>query len=675
MFIFCPHCGERCDDGERFCHACGAPLPFSEDSENSENPEISVNSENAQNGGETSNTQYAENAPQTDGAPRENLGNTYRGVGEMPGAFYAESGNYDFKPKKRVKRAVLISVSAVLALAITVCAVFFPYVSNFLKKTFMSNEKYFQSVLSAGINSSAADFSKSYAEYIDAAWDKDAKTPTGYDVSLSLEAGDFLMNFLGGAAGVDLSWLKSFSGEVSVGMPGDDGVFGEGVKLLLNNTELITIAAVIDPRLSKMYFAFPELSEKYISLDSPAAEYFADIPTDFGGLSGELLNEKPDFLPSGEELRGMLIRYSGAALAAIDDVDKGAEALSVGDMSKNCTVLTANIDSADVRKMLENIVSEMKNDDTLRDVVNGAMEYISEISGQTVEEDYDGLCSKLEKELAESEPDGGDVLTLKVWVDAMGNIVGTEAEVADGAKIAFYEIKKGNSFSLEAVLDATGKRSDKLTLEGSGKNTGNDLSMECSLKLGSREILKADIENLPLDSRDDGVGAKIVITPGKYVNELISSTLNLIGSMSDSDLSVFSESFDMSLTLEKTQKDTFDLSLVVGGEENPIAALRCGVSVKYDDGVAAKVPSDEDIIEYDSDEAKEWANSLDDGMLGEKLKKAGVPEEYVGTADGLMSSILGSLKSFVDGEDTGYGDYDGYDGYDDYDWYDDDYDY
>lgn len=593
--MFCVNCGKELKDGAKFCSGCGAKQEIVDAA-----PEIK----------EEPAPIVEEPAPVAEeSAP----------VVEEPAPVAEEPAPVAEEPKKKkgMGKKILISVAAVVAVLGVSVAAAFPYVKNFVTKTFLPAEKYYQNIESSVIK----DADKDIANAVDSlkAWSEkteenlnavmnggkieNASVLDGKKVStdLTLTLGSSVMSLLSDMATVDLSAFNEVTLSMDVAQKKELSQIN--LEFLLGEDKVISADAFMDQN-GDMYVSLPALSDTAIMFNLYEIAGVGSLEEVYNTPemreAYDAIFTLIDALPSGEETVELAERYSDVVLSNIDDADKSSVTLSAGDIEKKVTAIEVTIDEKALEDIAVSLVDEMKDDDVIWDFLEklvaldsgaNADEYIREMKDMFDDFDEDELDGAFE---------GFGEVKLTVFVDAKGNILGREAEYMD-YKLSFVTLEKGDKVAAEITADIEGM---SFEINGDGTLKKDIYNGVFTLHAMGQDIVEVEVKDFSI--KDSNLNGKFTIKPSKTVSSMLSAYEGELGIDLESmgiDLS------DIAIVIEtkcSEEKTNFSLELISKSE----TVIALGVNSSLSEVKSIKLP--ENFTEVSSEEdIQNWASSID----------------------------------------------------------------
>ena len=269
---------------------------------------------------------------------------------------------------KKGGKVIGIAIACVAALVLIIGGIAFmarDKVSNAFHKTFDKPKDYYSYVekknLTALTNGTGAE---AVTKMIDQIKKESTSVTETVKIKLGTRGRDFTA--LAQSAGVDLSWLDS------VGVTYSGSIKDTQIKFafapILNDVTIANVIALLDAKEGMAYTCIPELSEKYIGVsfgDDYDYEEFAEQMEKVYGMFEQIAAA----CPSNEEVEKLILKYYQIAMEQVEEMQKDKAKLEAGDVTQDCTLLTMELKSKDVQKILGAIVKELRKDKEVKDML------------------------------------------------------------------------------------------------------------------------------------------------------------------------------------------------------------------------------------------------------------------------------------------------------------------
>ncbi len=396
--MFCPKCGSQCADGEAFCGVCGNPLNAQQSAPEQPQQAAPQYSAPQQAPQYTAPAQGYQQGYAQQGYQQPAQGYQQQGYQQQPyqqpyGGFYAAPQQAPAPKKKTGKKVAITLVSIVLALGLIVGAAFL-FFPNQVKKIFYSDEKMFKTVEKAEVDDLVSDIVKLYSKAAD---NKTGEEKLAGVLSVKLSIDEDTLKSLADGAGADFSWLSDIGLEAKV--DSKENVNAGNAEISIGGRKIVTLEYKTDAEAGKVFVRIPELSDKYIMLDSEDAKDMLpsglDIGkvldrADLGGMGldlGDIMDS--DAAPivnavldnvSDDEIESLLTKYVGKFIDEIETVDAGKETLTAEGISEEFTKYEVSLSRNDVLKIVRKLAGELKDDGDFKDIVESVAPAVAEAS-------------------------------------------------------------------------------------------------------------------------------------------------------------------------------------------------------------------------------------------------------------------------------------------------------
>ena len=515
-----------------------------------------------------SNQQAANNGYAFDpytGAPTGNAPQTY-----AP-AFGGEEPPKTKKKGSKVLIAVIIAVAVLAVLAIVA----------FATGIFSSPAKQMQKLEKQSVSDLLG---------VSDEWTKMNLAEDGLGFTMTVEVGQYLKDLL--SSSVDISWLNNMQISMSSKTEGNDSQ--SKIRLVLNDSEIATLDALIDLDKLQGLFGLGGLSDKLLKYD--LTKYKDEVVPLLSGKT-KTPNE-------------LIEKYYGMIVESYENVEKSSGEFTANGVVENCKTLTATLtdrqvyelakkllttalDDVDVKAFLEQIYPTVNSEYEMyesfaefysdyRDEINFALDEIKKAEDQIKDDPYVTVTDYV----SDGEITGRRLKFLSTDAEFDEIIIGTAHD--------------GDKFGSEITIDG------ETFVKADGTRNGSVLNG--TVRLFDRDRVAANFKLVNFD-RDTKQGEMIVTLPTDYLNEITgnSSVVMLLSAAS------------LKINIGETSA-TVDVTM----GENSLAKL-----------TVEKTPVEKADIDKSAPTlgADEWTNTLDITAFFEKLKAAGVPEQF-------LSSIL-----------------------------------
>ena len=617
--MFCQNCGNKIDEGLRFCGKCGAPV------------NIDVYSSTP---GTANEVPVSEN-PQTTEQPASNNGFSVT-VPEGERVTYDNSFlNMPQEPPRKKKGKPIKILAVVLAVLIVIgsCGFLFRgYISSLWYWT-KSNDEKLQYAFYKQASATTGSIADVYSGIIDAASDEYSVEGT-----VSVEVAQSLLGLTGGNVPNSLS--MNYSADYTPGM------YAMSISCDVGDDSVLTIEYWVDIENATATFRIPELSKQAIQVDISDFEELYQVGEDAVQAYDELMNSDLvyGFLPDEKLIENLVPKLVKVAFMEISEVSDEKCKFTAGGVSEDLTLLTADITEDTVIKMIIAMLEELKNNSDVKEYVLGladALNEFSDITGKTFvsEELYASYTNAIDEIIAEGkETKGSDyvVAQLRTYIDFNFNIKALELEIPDEKILFSYgEMSKGNNRGTELKLvygDST-----VFSIVGSGTEKSNKFTGSITIygaiddyELSELLVIKCDKYNVKT-AKDGIYSGEIEIFIGDDLVSLVTG---------DSGYGSFGKPSLLFKFADKKNSIDRSIAFKFGGME--LVTLRT-TSTESD---KANVTLPENV----TSDLEEWAKGLSLDYFTDLLEKWGIP------LDGLGSSAPSYDDDYDNYYDDLYGD-------------------
>ena len=392
--MICGKCGNNCKDGEVFCGNCGAkleqvsPAPEQQQYQAPAQPQYQAPAQ----------PQYQAPAqPQYQAPAQPQYQQPYQQPYQAPnGGFYAAAPAAPAEKKKKSgKKAALITISIVLALALIAGAIIF------VPKLFKSGGDKFKDIERTELSQASDGITSLYNEILP------ENGGSSLTTTLKISIDDSILGLLSQAG--DFSWLSDIGIETSRAT-GDESAAGD-VILSIGGKKVLTADVKLDKTAGLIYVQIPELSDKYISFDSSILENIPSIGgsgygfgfnsykggasyrniLDLDGLNvdQEALQTIMTAFPDSETLTSLIEKYGQIVIDSIGETTKEEKTLELNGLSQSCTSYYVNFDENQMRDTVKAVLEEVKNDKDIKDIVTKLAQAEAARYGGMDDWDYD----------------------------------------------------------------------------------------------------------------------------------------------------------------------------------------------------------------------------------------------------------------------------------------------
>ena len=440
-------------------------------------------------------------APQY-GMPNQNIGQASQygmpnqNIGQAP-QYEMPNQNMVQQPPKKKKKGLKIAAcvaGAVVAagLAGGVCYAYVPTVQNAVNKRILSPEKYYLYVEQKALEEKADFIANQYGKGIDtlSSYAKENNAKSGsfkFDVNDTLKSESGLEDYLPIELTVDSYTEKGYQKTKAT----------EVLKMGKDKIGTFELYQDMTGGSPEMYFAIPELSDSFLkaSSEGKVEELDPSIVEDVTSSIQNFIKE-----PTSKELVSYVINEYGIEFfESASDVKMKKDVDYTVDKSKeSVTELDVTVNEENLNKALADALEKMKTDKKL----------IAECERMKIcskEEYQDSIKKALDEVKAKKSFDKDNKMTMSVYVDGSGDILGRDVTVgSDGDEVTMtyhtLNVKDVNKFQLDL---AKGDAEKLMVVNGSYKDGKNGVNGNVHFEIPSISA-DADLEFNDIKVTDDG---------------------------------------------------------------------------------------------------------------------------------------------------------------------------
>lgn len=622
----CKNCGSPILEGDKFCSKCGTRVA-------EESRIETVKAEESR-----TETVRAEE-PRPEAAKAEEIKTATAEEKSIPQCIPEEEPSKPQSPWKSIfKGSKTASVSdrpkrwglrvflGILGMLVVILIANSAKLVNFYHRNFSTPEEYYRWVEQKAIKKNAKTFAEYYANYV-------MEYLRGYDSrtcgEIRLELGNAGREMMEAA---DMEpWFEE--GILTYEATRRDGVAQNILGLEVEGQKLFDLDAIIDLQDEAAYLGFPGLTEKYLALDTMASKNFTEEFEYVFGMEPEEYLKAMELLeafykecPDKKQVEALADRYLELLLDSIDDVKmrvgKTARADSI---TQSCTTLELYLDKDDIRNMLSDFLKELQEDREIEDLLCQIFELAEELDMDTgyynnAREFYEAFQDKLDEILDDMDyyVTYHDELDMTVYVDNKGEIIGRTMEFPnswDEVSVSYLFPHRGSRFGYKASVIVDG---EEVSVTGSGKEFGNRLDGNFTLKYEGIGIVDVEVEDFDLKSLRKG-----------YLNGCFtvtaSSGIRRLGDMSI----VYSYLSDLQLILDVSMNRSSE-KLEMELREGRKLWGTLTITARHGSGKKISVPSTKRaIFMEDNSDFEDWWDTITWESLLKKMDKAGVPSAAI----------------------------------------------
>ncbi|MBR2615930.1 MAG: hypothetical protein IKC69_04560 [Clostridia bacterium] len=448
----------------------------------------------------------------------------------------------------------------------------------------------------------------------------------GKNAEISLNASDEALGLLSSFVGeeYDLSFLNDLTLKTSVGR--EQGVGAVALDLYLKKNGVLSLEAIADRSTGTLYLSLPELNEKALMLDAEGLKQAPASPIPARVLAASL--------PEGDALTPMLKDYLKIALGEIGDVTSHKESVTVGEKTRDATVLEYTLDREATCRLIRALLTEWKKDRRASEILAKLAEEMTSLglaeSPEAFLEEYEkGLDALLEKPevllegLSEEEK-----IKVEVLVSSSHEILGRRFSMGDNTSLSCITFREGEGFESELCL----KGEKEITLTGKGTEKDGAVTGEFSVTVGETDLGRLGLDGLAISEETGRLSGSVFLYPAKSVMKTLLGDAGGVLTALNTGLEIrFGE---------KDGKEALDLFLTAGS----LRLLEINVVLTKAEKREISIPEKSDCRDGASKmELALWGLGLDLQGLYSDLEKAGAEEGTVELIRSLVDRIKDSL--------------------------------
>ncbi len=630
--MFCNNCGSSLNGNEQFCANCGAKVESK-----AQKPEEMTSTPVAEPVAEPVVEEVAETV-----VTEEKAAETVIAEPVLEEKATEEVATKPvITPKKKSKRGLWLGLgiaSIIVAVLAAIVALNFSSVKNFVKKTVSSDEDYFKYVQEQQGDDIAESLAEAISKLVEGAnnisGDKLALKPVSEKMTFKVNKPviDFVEKLAGGN-GVDLDWLNGADAVIDMVYDGKDKV-GMDIGLNINGKEITTAKAVCDYSAGKVYMVLPDINNQYVYVDISAVNDRTNNNNssnsmvsggEFGYLSAEsAVDSTPsnalaamDFsvftknLPEQKELEKLLNKYISLILDNIEEVEKENDTIEVGDLTCKCTKYTVEIDEELLRKVFKAVLTELKNDEVVKQYIIKTAEELDE-DGDEV---YDSFKDTIKDALDSIDELKSEDFDYSIWVDSNGNIV--SLLIGDGTfDIEYKSVEKGNKFATEFSI---GDKETKLGFKNEGEVKDGRLKSETRFIMNDTTYLVVEADNVDPDKQaKDEFSGTLTISLGQGLRDMIKmSGDELLAGFADAKLII---------SCDAKENDAAKIKLAVNLKSDEWVSIE--LEGEYTESQTVEIPTNY-VDSTNEAGMQNWLKTAKFDKLLDNLTQANVPAELV----------------------------------------------
>ncbi len=403
----------------------------------------------------------------------------------------------------------------------------------------------------------------------------------------------------------ELSWIKSASISVGAAMKGSEYQVKESISL--NGTNLLDYDIVFDYATGDAYIGYPTYQPQYLHIDFSD---MAEMDMKEMQKAYQTLQTLLAALPDEAEVEAFLARYADCIISAAGERTESKVTLTAEEVSQEVDALTLEIDANDLLNIAKSVVSELKNDNTIKNYINN----ISSITGASVE-DYERTISMLEQGLenAHDIPEG-TLATVTFYANGSEKLAGWEITV-EGYTVSYYTVTNGDQVGVlfkMPIPSAMG--TTNLEFSGKGTKTDDKITGTYAIKYMGMDVVTFEAENF----QEDGKSGTVTIRLSETVTSMLPAQAKI------------ASDFALKYTWETVSETEENAEISLLYQDGMALSLKAHAVIN--DFTEVEKPTDSILINpgrTDATEMQEWLESFDMEKLFANLRSANVPAELV----------------------------------------------
>ena len=655
--MFCSNCGKELPEGTKFCGFCGTAVkagePVAEEPVKAEKPAMVEEPVKAEEPAKVEEPIAQEPAVASEPVAVQPAYEEPKTAYEAPKPAYSPIPEEPVAKKKgKGGKIAAIAIACVALVAVIVGGCLFfakDKLSNTIHKSFDKPKDYYSYVEKNNLSTMSE---KSGAEYATKILDQMKTDNRIITETIKVKIGPRGKDFtaLASTAGVDLSWLDSVGLTYVAGM--QDTKLKLSMAPILNDTKLATLLMLMDIKEGRIFASVPEMSEKYLGMSLGDNYQFSGSTEQLEKMFG-IYEEMAKAIPSPEKLEEMALKYYEIVMEQVEEMEKSKAKLEVEDVSEECTLLTMELSSKELQKVLKAVTKELAKDKDIEKIITQFYEPMSEMDDSiNSDEMYEEFLSGLENFEEKIEEIEVDKFIMETYVNKEGKIVGRAVTVKvddNTMTVTYANPRKDDNVAFELSVKSS-EEDMNFSMTLAGKEKGGKFNGDAKLKVKDKKLLNCSIEDYDVEEGKQGnFSGSITIKPGSDVDlkELLDKTFN--GSSDTMENMVVEMIGNMDLALKisgemKIEQHDITMSILDGGTE--IVSLIFTGTIGEGEGISFP----EDYIEistdgsYDEAELMSFVKGLNFNVVFDNLRTAKLPEEWIKMAELYVKQMLNTMK-------------------------------
>lgn len=452
---------------------------------------------------------------------------------------------------------------------------------------------------------------------------------------ISVHVGKEAMTLLSQLTGGDTSSLDWIN-DVKVSLDAaQEGYLSEAtMKLMLDNTNILSASVISDTASGKLFYALPELNDKYLALQVESNDF----------VTGQTLitDNLAEILPDAETFGTLLERYIDTVIDSVALPNKESVELKAGGVTKTVSQQKVVINQKLIATVCTATLNKLKSDADIKAIVDNLQKIAEEKYGFTDQDFHGEFVKALDEVLAEINAtptlSEEEIATVTVYTDG-DELVGL-AVSGDGVE-SFYCLaltkdgKTGVDIQYGAIVSQFG-------IMGSSTKKNGKVNGTYEILVDANPILTMELKDVV--TKGETSSGTLYIWPEEGLGGDASSAATM-----------------MNLGLKVTfnnKKDSTETTLDVMGGDVVYGGITVKTSVK--NTATVTLPSDDKVVDMQNTaELEAWIQSLDTSKIFDRLGDAGMSDLWIDALEALLSSGFGGDNLYGDYVDFG-GDYEDY---------------
>lgn len=668
--MFCSNCGKELPDGTKFCSACGAPMAKAEDvKEEAKTEEVKAEETKAEEvkAEEAKAEETKAEEPKVEEAkaeePKAEEVKAEETKAEEPKVEEAKAEvvtTAEPKAKKsfKVPAIILGCVAAVAVIIGCVCIFARDKVGNAVHKTFDKPKDYYSYVEKKNLTALTGKNNNEYmTKMLDNMTGHRVLTET-VKIRLGSRGKDFTA--LASMANIDLSWLDNAGITYKVSTQDDKAKVS--IAPLLNDVKLATLASMINIKEGVVYLQVPELNEQWLGVHIGDEDSYEAVFNRIGSTT-EKYEEILKAYPDQETIEALTLKYYEIIMEQVESMEKTKSKLEAGDVAQECTLLTMELKTKDIQKILKAVVKELKKDKEIEKIINNVSDAMMSSMKESIDqireynpdyelpdpyEEFIEALEEFEEEVLDDEEKIEiDKLILEMYVDGDGKIIGRTITVRNGdttAKFSFAMTKKDDKIGIECSGKAD---SEGFSFVGNGTVKKEMYNGDFRLKVGDQKIMTVSVEDYDLKAAEKGnFAGSLTFKLGSDINvgDFLTSELRI---REDNPAYALLKNIDPALRISgEMQMDKHELTLSLLDAGSEIIAISFNGSLGEEEDISAPAGALEIHLDDDSDEEKlyEYLKGMKFDTLLSNLREAKLPSEWIDELEEEIEYMMKELE-------------------------------